>query len=87
MPGLDGFQTLDTLHQRYDVLVIMLTVRVEIDSLKKATEQGVNDYVTNLFRITILTARIKAKLRLVRPDIQKTHPITAVISYPDGRDY
>ncbi len=51
MPGLDGFQVLDSIRERFDVPVIMLTARCEQELLVKALEIGADDYVRKPFSI------------------------------------
>ena len=65
MPGPDGYQVLDSMRQRSDVPVIMLTARREVASLDKALALGADDYVRKPFRVLELLARIQAKLRRV----------------------
>ena len=63
MPDLDGFQVLDLIRQRSDVPVIMLTARGEVASLQKSLALGADDYIKKPFSISVLAARIRAKLR------------------------
>jgi len=67
MPGPDGYQVLQSIRQRSNVPVIMLTARREASSLHKALALGADDYVTKPFRPLELMTRIKAKLR--RPEM------------------
>ena len=63
MPGLDGFQVLDTMRKTSDVPVLILTGKCEINSLQQALVAGADDYVRKPFSTRVLVARIKAKLR------------------------
>ncbi len=63
MPRLDGFQTLDLIRQRYDVVVIMLTGRNEVTVLHDTFALGADDYIVKPFSKLELLARIEAKLR------------------------
>ena len=65
MPGLNGFQVLDSIRERFDVPVIMLTARCEEESVVKALERGADGYVRKPFSAAVLLARIGAKLRRV----------------------
>src|SRR5688500_15661796 len=49
MPGLSGFQVLQTLRGRSQVPIIMLTARGEEEELVKALEIGADDYLTKPF--------------------------------------
>jgi len=63
MPGLDGFQVLDSIRERFDVPVIMLTARSDQESLVTTLKTGADDYIRKPFSATVLLARITAKLR------------------------
>jgi two-component system response regulator MtrA len=65
MPGLDGFLVLDSIRERLDVPVIMLTARCDHESLVKTLKTGADDYVRKPFSAAVLLARIRAKLRRV----------------------
>jgi len=67
MPGPDGYQVLESIRQRSNVPVVMLSARSEVSSLHKALALGADDYVTKPFRPLELMTRIKAKLR--RPEM------------------
>lgn len=63
MPGLSGFQIIETVRRHSDVPIIMLTARGEVTSLKDALAAGADDYVIKPFHCSELMARIAAKLR------------------------
>ena len=65
MPGLNGFQVLDSIRERFDVPVIMLTARCEEESVVKALERGADGYVRKPFGRNVLLGHIRAKLRRV----------------------
>ncbi len=65
MPGLDGYDTLDSIRQYSNVPVIMVTAKREIEALEKALDLGADDYVKKPFRPAELLARIKVKLKRV----------------------
>ena len=73
MPSPDGYQVLDSMRQRSDAPVIMLTARREVASLDKALALGADDYVRKPFGKGELLARIRAKLR--RAGAEVTMPI------------
>lgn len=62
MPGLDGFQALELIQQRYNVPVIMVTGRDDVSMVRKALDSG-DDYVRKPFGNGELIARIKSVLR------------------------
>lgn len=63
MPGLDGFEVLDSVRQRYNIPVIMLTAKTDVMTLTDALACGADDYIRKPFKRLELLARIKAKLR------------------------
>ncbi len=73
MPGLDGFQVLDSIRERFDVPVIMLTARCDQESLVKTLKTGADDYVRKPFSAAVLLARITAKLRRVEQSGQRQY--------------
>ena len=68
MPGLDGFQVLDSIRQRSNMPVIMLTAKRDVTTLNDALAGGADDYIRKPFSRLELLARIKAKLRRVQTD-------------------
>jgi len=64
MPDFDGIQTLLQLRKRSNVPVIMLTARGEVTVLRDSLDLGADDYITKPFSIQVLSAHIRAKLRL-----------------------
>lgn len=72
MPVMDGWSTLRELKKTYDIPVIMLTARTQIDDEVFGFELGVDDYVAKPFVAARLIARIKSVLKknhLVLEDI------------------
>lgn len=63
MPGLNGFQVLRLMRQRFNFPIIMLTGRIEVASAHNALTIGADDYVRKPFATGELVSRIKAKLR------------------------
>lgn len=63
MPGLDGFQVLQSLRAFSDVPVIILTASDRQDDKLRGFELGADDYLTKPFSLDELFARVKAVLR------------------------
>jgi DNA-binding response OmpR family regulator len=63
MPVMDGWSTLRELKKNYDIPVIMLTARTQIDDEVFGFELGVDDYVAKPFVAARLIARIKSVLK------------------------
>ena len=63
LPGMDGLDVLQALHERFDVPVILVTARRrELDEVL-GLRLGADDYVTKPFDNDVLLAHIKAVLR------------------------
>mgnify|MGYP001123981320 CR=1 FL=1 len=67
MPGLNGYQTLELIRQRFTIPVIMVTGVGEATAAADAINLGADDYVRKPFNQRELLARIDAKLRRVKP--------------------
>ena len=64
MPGeFNGLDVLYYVREWSTVPIIMLTEYSHPDSIRKALEDGADDYITKPFSAQILVARIKTKLR------------------------
>jgi DNA-binding response OmpR family regulator len=63
MPGLNGFEVLRIIRERYNTPVIMLTAVRDAPSVRDALNIGADDYVRKPFKRGELLARIRAKLR------------------------
>jgi len=73
LPGLDGFDILETLRgQGNRIAVIMLTARDSAADTLRGLEGGANDYMSKPFRFDELLARVRLRLRDVRPDTAGT---------------
>ena len=70
MPGLSGFEVLETLRKSYtpeQLPVIMATSKDHKDDVVRAFGLGANDYVTKPLDHEVTVARIAAQLRQKRP--------------------
>ncbi len=63
LPGINGFDLLNTILEKEDVPVIFLSEYGEEDVIAKAFDMGAADYVVKPFSATELSARIRAALR------------------------
>jgi DNA-binding response OmpR family regulator len=64
MPGeYNGLDVLYYIRERSSVPVIMLTAHSHPASIRKALEDGADDYIVKPFSAQVLVARIQAKLR------------------------
>ncbi len=67
MPGLDGFEVLRQLRDRFSVPVILLTARGSDADKVRGLDLGADDYLTKPFSPDELSARVRAVLRRVGP--------------------
>ncbi len=67
MPGLNGFEVLELIRQRFDIPVIMLSGKQEVTTVRDALILGADDYLRKPFHTRELVARIRAKLRRSTP--------------------
>ncbi|WP_107950661.1 response regulator transcription factor [Lysinibacillus parviboronicapiens] len=63
MPGMDGFTLTETLSQDYDVPVLLLTAKGELEDKERGFLAGSDDYVVKPFEPKELLFRIAAILR------------------------
>ncbi len=49
MPEMDGFETLTQIKESYDIPVVFMTGDKSIETIQKATELGVDDYINKPF--------------------------------------
>lgn len=70
MPGMDGFQLANIVTKQYEVPVIMLTAKGQIEDKQKGFEQGIDDYIVKPFETSELLFRVNAILRRYRKSIQ-----------------
>ncbi|MEZ5473624.1 MAG: response regulator transcription factor [Steroidobacteraceae bacterium] len=67
LPGLSGFETLQTIRERHDVPVIMLTARGEEPERILGLMRGADDYLAKPCSPLELALRIRTILKRVRP--------------------
>lgn len=63
MPGMDGWETYTNLREITDIPVIVVSALGQIDTIVKALQMGVDDYVTKPFNQAEVIARSQALLR------------------------
>lgn len=64
MPGLDGFETCREIKEHFSIPVIMITALGDEEDEVYGINNGADDYISKPFSKALLTARIKAILRL-----------------------
>ena len=63
LPGIDGWQVLETLRKQSGAPVLFLTARDGVEDRVKGLELGADDYLVKPFAFTELLARIRTLLR------------------------
>ncbi|NLG88815.1 MAG: response regulator transcription factor [Clostridiaceae bacterium] len=72
LPEYDGFTVCKKIRQTMNTPIIMLTAREEEVDKVLGLELGADDYITKPFSPRELMARVKANLRRMTEDVQKT---------------
>ena len=62
LPGMDGFTVLQTLRDRLDVPILLVTARIEDLDKIRGLGLGADDYIEKPFSPGVLVARIRANL-------------------------
>ncbi|MEM7350272.1 MAG: response regulator [Acidobacteriota bacterium] len=87
MPGIDGFQVLETLrrdHSPETLPVIMATAKDESETIVRAFDLGANDYVTKPLDLRVVAVRVQAQLRAKIVARTRTETITSVSKITPG---
>lgn len=63
MPFIDGFRLTEEIRAQYDIPVILLTAKSEIEDKEQGFQAGTDDYLVKPFEPKELLFRIKALLR------------------------
>ena len=63
MPGMDGFELAKIVTKEYEIPVILLTAKGQIEDKEKGFEQGIDDYIVKPFETKELLFRVHAILR------------------------
>ena len=80
LPGIDGFEITRLLRQEMTIPILMLTARDEEIDRVIGLEIGADDYITKPFSMRELMARIKAHLRRVCIDMEKSATKTNIFN-------
>jgi two-component system, OmpR family, KDP operon response regulator KdpE len=77
MPNIDGVELCLRIRQSSEIPIIVLSVRGQDRVKVEALDAGANDYVTKPFSMNELLARVRAHLRNLVPQEQKTRLLEA----------
>ena len=77
IPGINGLDILKSIRKNIETPVLILTAKEELDDKVKALENGADDYLTKLFHIEELLARVNIQLNKTSTSKKKK------ISYED----
>ena len=75
MPGMDGFTLTEILSQDYDIPVLLLTAKGELEDKERGFLAGSDDYVVKPFEPRELLFRVAAILRRLDKKNQITIPV------------
>lgn len=79
MPGMDGFTLTKTLSQDYDIPVLLLTAKGELEDKERGFLAGSDDYVVKPFEPKELLFRIAAILRRLDKKNQVTIQVSRLV--------
>ncbi len=79
MPGMDGFTLTETLTQDYDIPVLLLTAKGELEDKERGFLAGSDDYVVKPFEPKELLFRIAAILRRLDKKNQVTFQVGKLV--------
>lgn len=85
MPGIDGYELTEMIRDYYDLPIIMLTAKGQIEDKEKGFLSGTDDYIVKPFEPKELLYRIKVLLRLYEK--QTDHMITFGQTTINQRNY
>ncbi|QCR32511.1 response regulator transcription factor [Lysinibacillus sp. SGAir0095] len=76
MPFMDGYTLTKEIRRQYNIPIILLTAKNQIEDKEQGFQAGTDDYLVKPFELKELSFRIKALLR--RYDIQPDEPIVRI---------
>ena len=71
MPRMDGYELLKRIRDDYEIPVMILSAKVQLDDKVLGLELGADDYITKPFEPLEVAARVKAHLRRKQPKENK----------------
>lgn len=87
MPRLDGFTLVEKIRKDHDILVMIISAKIDLNDKVHGLELGADDYITKPFEPVEVVARVKAHLRrsgkcLVNTSVVFDHS-SSTITYKD----
>jgi DNA-binding response OmpR family regulator len=81
---MTGFQSW-MRKQRFEMPIIMLTGRTEEVDVVRGLNAGASDWVSRPFSVSVLTARLRAQIRLFEESEHAAFAVGQYTSFPPGR--
>ncbi len=75
----DSLQALDALRKSSNAPIIVMTTDVEPEDMKNVLAHGADDFIHKPFSVSLLLARIRAKLRRYQSPISKSTSMNDII--------
>ncbi|REI24429.1 DNA-binding response regulator, partial [Staphylococcus felis] len=64
LPDMDGLDLIKMIRQTFDIPIIVISARLDEQTIVEALDNGANDYMTKPFNVDELRARIRVVQRL-----------------------
>ncbi|EOG9009101.1 response regulator transcription factor [Staphylococcus pseudintermedius] len=71
LPDIDGLELIKRIRQTFDIPIIVISARLDEQTIVEALDNGANDYMTKPFNVDELRARIRVVQRLENMQNQK----------------
>lgn len=71
LPDIDGLELIKRIRQTFDIPIIVVSARLDEQTIVEALDNGANDYMTKPFNVDELRARIRVVQRLENMQNQK----------------
>ena len=86
MPGMDGFELANIVTKQYELPVILLTAKSQIEDKEKGFAQGIDDYIVKPFETKELLFRVNAIMRRYKKSTQFLTAVGNVKVDPDNME-
>lgn len=83
MPRMNGYELLKKIRQEYQIPVMILSAKVQLDDKILGLDLGANDYITKPFEPLEVVARVRAHLRRNDKEAFTADAAKTIITYQD----